>query len=95
MQQAMAQRIVAEGLSVRMVEAILSETPVPPPPTSTRPPVGSTAHLKDLEHTFTRQLGMKVQIRASSTKGRGKLIIQYMTLDEFDSLKDRLGIETD
>jgi ParB family chromosome partitioning protein len=96
LQKELARRIVDEGLSVRMVEKLISDAPTPPvPPTSARPAAGSTAHLKDLEQTFTRHLGMKVQIRASSTRGRGKLIIQYNSLDEFDSLKDRLGIEID
>lgn len=96
-QQALAQRTIDEGLSVRALEKLISEAPPPPPapPASGRPAGGSTAHLKDLEQTFTRHLGMKVQIRASSIRGRGKLIIQYKSLDEFDSLKDRLGIEID
>ena len=96
LQQELARRIVDEALTVRMVEKILTE-PAPAavvPPAANRP-TGSPAHLKDLEQTFTRHLGMKVQIRASSTRGRGKLIIQYQTLDEFDALKDRLGIKID
>ena len=35
---------------------------------------------------------MKVKIRAGTGKGKGKLVIQYTTLDEFDQLLDRLGI---
>jgi ParB family chromosome partitioning protein len=93
-QQELARRNVDEGLSVRALEKLIAEAAVPPvSPAAPRPAAGSTAHLKDLEQTFTRHLGMKVQIRASSTRGRGKLIIQYKSLDEFDSLKDRLGIE--
>jgi ParB family chromosome partitioning protein len=99
LQQELARRIVEEGLTVRALEKTISEPPVASPSPGLAGPAarpdGSTAHLKDLERTFTRHLGMKVQIRASATRGRGKLIIQYQTLDEFDALKDRLGIEID
>lgn len=94
-QQELARRIVDEGLSVRAVEKTLNHGPpaAGAAPHLERPASGTTAHLKDLEQTFTRHLGMKVHIRASSVRGRGKLIIQYTTLDEFDALKERLGIE--
>jgi ParB family chromosome partitioning protein len=94
-QGALAGRIVEEGLSVRAVEKLLSETPPAKTLEVNSPAAKASAHIKDLEQTFTRHLGMKVQIRASATRGKGRLIIQYTTLDEFDSLKDRLGIETD
>ena len=37
---------------------------------------------------------MKVQLKWSNEKKRGKMVISY-TLDQFDDLKQRLGVETD
>jgi predicted transcriptional regulator len=36
-----------------------------------------------------------VQVRASSKKGKGRLIVHYASLDQFDQLMQRLGVQTD
>jgi hypothetical protein len=52
------------------------------------------AHLQDLEKSLGRQLGMRVQIRSAS-KGRGRLVLHYANLDQFDDLLNRLGTKAD
>ena len=95
-QIALARRTVDEELSVRALEIIIAEVPETPVADGRPVAAPANAHLRDLEHRFTTHLGMKVQIRpSSSAKGRGKLVIQYKTLDEFDLLKERLGVETE
>ena len=59
---------------------------------TTRHPAVPSAHLVDLEKTIARQLGMRVQIRAAG-KGKGRLIIHYATLDQFDEVLQKLGIK--
>jgi hypothetical protein len=34
-------------------------------------------------------------VRASGKKGKGRIVIQYATLDQFDSLLGRLGVRID
>jgi ParB family chromosome partitioning protein len=89
-QQRLAELVVSQGLSVRNLERLIQEQPVTPPPSKG----GSTptAHLQDLEKSLTRQLGMRVQVKSSAKKGKGKLVVHYSSLDQFDDLLGRLGI---
>lgn len=93
-QDDLAKRCVSQGLSVRnleqLVQNLATETEQPAKPTKQPSP-----HLQDLEKTFARQLGMRVQIRAGKNKSKGKLIIHYGSLDQFDQLQERLGVKVD
>jgi hypothetical protein len=62
------------------------------PPTTAAP---ASAHVQDLEKSISRQLGLRVQLRSGAKKGRGKLILHYGTLDQFDELLGRLGVKTE
>jgi hypothetical protein len=53
---------------------------------------GTAAHILDLEKNIARQLGMRVQIR-SMKKGKGRLVIHYGSLDQFDELLGRMGVQ--
>jgi ParB family transcriptional regulator, chromosome partitioning protein len=92
LQQArLADTIVSQSLSVRNLERLLqNQADVKSP----RRPSGSAAHLADLEKSVSRQLGMRVQVR-SSGKGRGRIVIHYASLDQFDELLAKLGVKTD
>ena len=41
-----------------------------------------------------KQLGMRVQIRTGKSKSKGRLIIHYASLDQFDQLLEKLGVAT-
>jgi ParB family transcriptional regulator, chromosome partitioning protein len=94
-QMELAQRVVKEDLSVRTLERILQEAVAPPPATAPGAPPAASAHLQDLEKSLTSQLGMRVQVRAGSKKGKGRLVVHYGSLDEFDTLLERLGVKPD
>ncbi len=38
---------------------------------------------------------MRVQVRSATRKGKGRLILHYASLDQFDELLSRLGVRTD
>jgi ParB family chromosome partitioning protein len=94
-QEQLATTVVSQGLSVRNLERVLEMAAIAQPKaTSDKEP--PSAHIVDLEKTITSQLGLRVQLRASSSrKGRGKLIIHYTDLDQFDRLLERLGVKND
>jgi ParB family chromosome partitioning protein len=91
-QERLGKLAIEQGLSVRNLERILEQ--IPAPKTDAAEPAKPSNHLKDLEKSLSRQLGMKVQLKWSNEKKRGKMVISY-TLDQFDDLKQRLGVETD
>jgi len=91
-QERLANLVVLQGLSVRNLERIMKEPPKPPPQ---RTGPATTAHIAELEKSLTRQLGLRVQIRCAAKKGKGRLIIHYANLDQFDELLGRLGVKAD
>ena len=92
-QERLANLVMLRALTVRALEKAIADGP---DPAAQQPePTGAQAHLKDLEKTITRQLGLRVSLRAAAKKGKGKLIIHYASLDQFDELLSRLGCTTE
>ena len=88
LQQELADRTVAQQLSVRNLERLIQTAR----PTSPPPPPPPSAHIADLESRLSRDLQMRVQVRQAGRKGRGRLVIHYGSLDQFDDLLSRLGV---
>ena len=70
-----------------MLQEGSSGSPIRKPPTL-------SPHLIDLEKSLARQLGMRVQVRSNS-KGRGRLILHYSSLDQFDEILQKLGAKAE
>jgi ParB family chromosome partitioning protein len=89
-QDRLANLVVKQELSVRNLERLVQggagETAAPPPKTGT-----SSAHIKGLEKSIARQIGMRVDVR-SKQNGSGKLVIHYGSLDQFDDLMGKLKV---
>lgn len=83
----LAAMAVAEGLTVRNLERILAQGP------SRRKPMPNTKtpYIQDLEKQLSSQIGLRVQVQRRP-QGRGKLVIHYSSLDEFDELMDKLHV---
>lgn len=91
-QQRLATLVTQQDLSVRNLERLIA-TGTPPPARAQQVP---SAHLQDLEKNLARQLGMRVQLRANGkAKGKGRVVIHYANLDQFDQLLSRLGIQVE
>ena len=54
-----------------------------------------STHLLDLERQIGQQMGTKVKIRQGRKKGSGTLSIQFYSVDQFDDLLGRLGVEVE
>jgi len=87
----LANRAMAGRLSVRDVERLvrkyLQEEQKTPAKTHTKP-----AHIADLEDKLGRHLGTRVQIDTRKNGHRGKIVIEFDSLDEFDRITETLGI---
>ncbi len=91
-QQRLAELISSQGLSVRNLERLLQAPAADPTPVKSS--AASPAHQLDLEKSISRQLGLRVQLRAAK-KGKGRLILHYGSLDQFDELMTKLGVNMD
>lgn len=57
-----------------------------------RLPSPMSSHLADLQKALGDHLGTKVQIHLGRTKGSGKLVIDFYTIDQFEGLLQTLGV---
>lgn len=84
-QTALAERVAAEGLSVRATEKLVraatdrQTTPDAPPPPRADP------NVQRLEAQLSEKLGAAVSIKHGS-RGEGQLVIRYGSLDELDGI---------
>ncbi|MBI1174137.1 MAG: ParB/RepB/Spo0J family partition protein [Sideroxydans sp.] len=86
---AAANKIVMEGLSVREAEKLVqgATTPAAAQPQKAKP----HRDIIRLQEQIAEQLGTKVGIQHGS-KGSGKLVIAYKTLDHLEDVLAKLGI---
>ena len=82
-QSAAARSVVEKGLSVRETERLVrrlsSEAPARPAPARVDPDI------RRLQEELSEKLGAGVQLQHGA-KGKGKLVIQYNSLDELDGI---------
>ncbi|MGD1108274.1 MAG: ParB/RepB/Spo0J family partition protein [Terracidiphilus sp.] len=88
-----AQRIVDRSLSVRQTESYVQELidPSRKAKKGPKPPVPVDANVRDAQERLQRALGLKVTIEDHN--GRGKVIIEFARLEDFDTLMDRFAAE--
>ena len=84
-QAALAQRVAAEGLSVRATEKLVRAFAVTGSPRTTAPAARPDPNIQHLEGQLSEKLGAKVSLQ-HGRKGEGKLVIRYGSLDELDGI---------
>lgn len=89
----LANRAMAGRLSVREVERLvrryITGTKQDDEKTKDKP-----THIKDLEKKLSLFLGTNVAIETRRNGQRGKIIINFHTLDEFDRIAEKMGLES-
>jgi ParB family chromosome partitioning protein len=87
-----ANRAMAGRLSVRKVEMLvrrhLAGGDSPAGGAAEKP-----AHISDLESNLSRHLGTRVSIQTRRKGDRGRIIIEFSSLDEFDRIARSMGVE--
>ncbi len=88
-----AQRIADNSLSVRQTESLVQELIDPSRKTkkAPKPSAPVDANVRDAQERLQRALGLKVTIE--DHHGRGKVIIEYARLEDFDALMERIAAE--
>jgi len=84
----LAQRAVALNFSVRQVESAVQNL-MSPEPKAEKPARKVDPNVREAEKELERALGVRVQIE--DKKGRGKIVIQYTSLEDFDRVINALS----
>ena len=93
---ALARRVVEKGLSARQVEALVKSQKSPNPTgkaTATKPKANKTADIRALEESMQAKLGLRLDIEWYEDKNRGRLVMHFNSLEQFESVIEKL--ETD
>ena len=85
----LALRIVDEGLSVRYTQDTVDALVHPHPKVVKERVV--EANVRDAENVLQQTLGVRVQI--NDRQGKGKIIIEYHSLDDYDRILAALGVK--
>ena len=88
LQSSVANLVIAKGLSVRETEAHVRKL-LNPSAKKKKENVTEDLHISDLENRLSETLGAKVTCQHSA-KGKGKLVIQYNSLDELDGILEHI-----
>ena len=88
-QSEVATLVARKGLSVRETEALVRRMTAQKGGTPEPEPERRDPNVDRLERSLAEKLGAKVQLQ-HSTKGRGKLVISYNSLDELDGILEHI-----
>ncbi len=91
----LANRALAGRLSVREVERLVRLALSEKDEKKQKQILEKPAHIRDLEEKIRSRLGTKVNIQARKNGQRGRIIIEFYSLDEFDSIAEKLGVVSD
>lgn len=84
-QLTLAEKVIAEGLSVRELERLVS---LKRPPK--KMPVKYTAEIRDIEERFSKKVGARVRVSGNDKKGKIEII--YSDAAEFERIMEIFGI---
>jgi ParB family chromosome partitioning protein len=88
--EGLARRIVDEGLSVRQVETLAARANQPATQSTRTGQIPNDADTTALEKRLSDALGLKVSINHRPS-GKGRLSIDYKSLDQLDDLETKLA----
>jgi ParB family chromosome partitioning protein len=87
----LAKKVIAEGLSVRAVEALVASAKISKPKAASKArPAEKDADTRALEKTLSDRLGLSVAIDDKGDNLGGRVTIEYKTLDQLDAVIVRL-----
>lgn len=90
-QVSLASRVVAEGWSVRQVEAEVAGQKADPAKTE-KPRPTIRPQVAEMEQRLRELLGAKVRIKEGRRRHTGRITIEYAGLDDFERIVTQLGV---
>ncbi len=95
-QLALAPKVVAEGLSVRQLEQLISppaKSPQKAPQADGQGARRKPPYLLDLEEQLAEAVGTRVKIMPGRAKHAGRIVVDFYSLDDFDRITAKLGLQ--
>jgi ParB family transcriptional regulator, chromosome partitioning protein len=86
--QKIAKQTIGQALSVRQLEDLVFDTKHPVERDKPQPKYVDP-NVREAEKELERSLGVRVRIK--DKRGKGKIVIEYATLEDFDRVVERLG----
>lgn len=90
-QTSIARMVVAKGLTVRDTEKLVRGVNAP---VKAKFEAKGDPHIEKLERRVSDKVGAPIKIQ-HGPKGKGKIVIQYNSLDELDGVLNHLGVESE
>jgi ParB family transcriptional regulator, chromosome partitioning protein len=95
-QERLAQRIVAEGLSVRAVEEIVALGDNDGPKKSSRRPSANRPVAPALRHLADRLSDMfETRVKVELGRNKGKIVVEFASIDDLERIVKAMSPETD
>jgi ParB family chromosome partitioning protein len=91
LRKTLANKSMAGRLSVREVERLVQKYLSDNQKTNTEKKQ-KAAHIIDLENQLQQILGTKVRIEGGRRANKGRIVIEYYSLDDFDRLTEKIGL---
>ena len=85
----LAEQAVEKQLSVKQLEELVERSNAPAVGQEPKTPAWVDPNVRAAQMEMERALGLRVQIR--DHKGKGKIVIEYATLEDFDRVVEMLG----
>jgi len=92
LRQKLANRALAGRLSVREVERLVQQQFNAISRTGQKK--AKSPQILELEKQLARQLGTKVTIYAQKNGQKGRIVVEFYSLDEFDRIMEKVGLTT-
>ena len=91
----LAEKTVKEGLTVRQLEQLVAQINGKKPKKAKKQTNPYEPYIKQTENLLQEKFGTKVAVKANAKSGKGKIEIDYLSIDDFNRIMDILKIKLD
>ena len=91
----LAEKTVKEGLTVRQLEQLVAQINGKKPKKAKKQTNPYEPYIKQTENLLQEKFGTKVAVKSNAKSGKGKIEIDYLSIDDFNRIMDILKIKLD
>ena len=91
----LAEKTVKESLTVRQLEQLVAQINGKKPKKTKKKPNQYEPYIKQTENLLQEKFGTKVAVKSNAKSGKGKIEIDYLSIDDFNRIMDILKIKLD